>query len=139
MGRNSGGAGRAGSGGSPATGIVREKGLPPVQYVKAPRDRNKVLVKVDVAKLNDAWKKDKGYYIPRGGGGAAVPGKREGVREYLKKGKPLEAPSVNVDRHGTASFNDGRHRFSVLRDKGYKQVYVAVDRKDAARVKKELG
>ncbi len=98
------------------------------------RDDEKTVM-VDAAKLDAAWEKDKGYYL--GPGQEHGDGKRAGVEEFLKKGEPVQASRVTLDKSGTASFQDGRHRFAVLRDKGIDKMAITIS-KDEAKYAKDL-
>jgi hypothetical protein len=85
------------------------------------------LVSVSTGKLDAAWSKDKELYIPPGGGGAEIPGRRDRFRSFLDTGKPIEASEVYWDpEKKSIHFGDGRHRFTVLRDIGLKRVKVSV-------------
>lgn len=115
-----------------------QPGLAPIQWRKEPGfdARNRVLVTVDVRKLDNAWKREGvGLYIPSGGGGGEIAGRRAAFSEYLKSGKPVNTPVVNVQKDGSVRFANGRHRFSVLRDMGYHRVAVSVPRSQAARLR----
>lgn len=152
-GGGSGGAGRAGrtreasagkAKGAGGGGDAKPQGRPPqvrtadgLQYTKSFRSvvSRDVLVTVQTSKLDAAWQKDKGFYIPRGGGGAEIKGRREGFVQFLRKGKAIEASEVSVSKNGTVVFTNGRHRFSVLRDQGKKTVVIAVPRSQAKKFK----
>jgi hypothetical protein len=109
-----------------------------VRFVPHPNQRrDETTVMVDAAKLDRAWSKDAGYYVPPGAPG--IPGRREGVERFLARGEPVQASLLTLDPDGTASFIDGRHRFAVLRDKGIDRVAVTVPRSQAARVREALG
>lgn len=97
------------------------------------------MVKVNVSKLDRAWARDEGFYIPRGGGGAEIGGRRAGFERFLKSNRSVQASTVSVDKRGVVSFVDGRHRFSVLRDRGKRSVYVAVPRGQERRIKSLFG
>ncbi len=119
-------------GGKPATG---QAGAQVVQFIPHPNaSADERLVLVDPARLDAGWAKDTGYYIPAGGGGAEIKGRRAGFEKFLAKGQPIEAPRVTLDPDGTISFTDGRHRFSLLRDLGVTNVAVMVDESQAAAV-----
>ena len=95
-------------------------------------------VMVDPKKLDAAWSKDAGYYVPPGGGGAEIPGRIARFKEFLAKGKPVEAPKVYLHPDGHVSFEDGRHRFRTLADAGIDRVAVTVDRGQVEAVKRAL-
>lgn len=105
-----------------------------VKFVPHPNARPaEVTVMVNADALDAAWARDQGFYIPRGGGGAEIPGRRAGVETFLESGKPVQASRINLLEDGTAAFTDGRHRFSVLRDGGADRVAVTIPRKELAR------
>ena len=83
-------------------------------------------VLVNVERLNEAWSRNEGFFIPRGGGGAEIGGRREGVGRFLDQGRPIDMSQIHVSRSGEVSFSDGRHRFSVLRDRGMTHVPVSI-------------
>ena len=95
---------------------------------------------VPAGALDSVWRKDdKDMRVNPGGGGAEIGGRRAGVNEFLKKGRPLEASHVAIGPGGRLSFSDGRHRFSVLRDRGFKQVPVTLHKDDVDTFRKKLG
>jgi len=87
-------------------------------------------VLVDAAALDSAWSKDEGYYVPPGGGGAEVPGRRERFGRFLKTGRPVESPKAVMVGDAVA-VDDGRHRLSFLRDAGIDRVAVTVPAEQA--------
>ncbi len=94
-------------------------------------------VMVPTSVLEKGWSAgNPDHYIPPGGGGGEIGGRRANVETFLTKGKPVEASAVHVDEDGKVQFRDGRHRFSVLRDKGAAQVAVTVDKTSANRLAK---
>ena len=108
-------------------GLAEEANLPAISFKKSElkSQTNNVLVNVDVQKLDTAWKRDIGYYIEQGK--ESIKGRRAKFEEFLKKNEPIEAPVLNLKSDGqTISFGDGRHRFAVLRDMGYKQIQVSI-------------
>jgi hypothetical protein len=138
--------GKGSSGGGAASAPTASGGRTPVReaggiaYKKsqAAVDAGDVLVKVDVGKLDRAWQKDRGFYVPPGGG--ADKQKYANAREYVgRKGAKVDAPRVHLDRSGTASFTDGRHRAAAVRDAGKRSLYVTVSRGQADRVRRDLG
>ncbi len=102
---------------------------------------NQEVVYVSVSELDKAWQKDgEAFYIPPGGGGAEIGGRREGFQKFQETGKPVEMSKVYVTKEGTVSFSDGRHRFSVFRDQGKRVIPVTTDRgRSAERLKKIAG
>lgn len=106
-----------------------------IEFVKTKHDKNRVRVVVNVAKFDAAWRLDSGYYIPPGGGGAEIKGRRPNFEKFLAKGIPVEAPTVYLDDQGRIGFTDGRHRFSWLRDTGWTRVVVTVNKDQAEKFK----
>jgi predicted RNA methylase len=113
-----------------------------VSFVPHPvaKHGRRTTVMVDPAKLDAAWAADDpDKYIPPGGGGAEIGGRRAGFNDFMAKGVPIEQPNVTVN-DGKLSFNDGRHRFSVLRDAGIDQIPVTVySGREAKELEKRLG
>lgn len=145
MGRRAASAsGRTASGGSGVAGRpAATASASGVTYIKDSRDRNNVLVNVSTSKLDKAWSQDKGGYIGPGGAGA-IDGRRERFSSFLKstnngESKPIIASTVHLSKSGSVTFSDGRHRFSVLRDKGKRRVVVSVSRHQAKKVLQRFG
>lgn len=110
------------------------------QFTVDPRydPRSHKIVSADVSKLDRAFAKNKDIYIPKGGGGAEIPGRRKGFEDFLKTGKKIETPYLSYDK-GEVDFINGRHRFSVLRDKGLKSIPVMIGKDAAKEFKAEFG
>jgi hypothetical protein len=94
-----------------------------IQFIAPPG--NKVLLLGDIAKIDQSFVKDTGFYVGPNGENS-IPGRYEGFQEFLKKGIPIEAPQVSIWKN-EIGFN-GRHRFSVFRDKGFKAMPFAVSK-----------
>jgi SPP1 gp7 family putative phage head morphogenesis protein len=92
---------------------------------------------IDPAKLDPDWRKDQNYYIPENS--EAKPGARAEVERFFATGKPIEASRLVLDSKGAPSFIDGRHRFSVLRDRGVRAVAVTVPKKQAKLIEDRYG
>lgn len=107
----------------------------------AQRRSKRVGVVVDVSKIDASWAaEDRGLYIPPGGGGAEIAGRRAGVREFLKRGEALHAPDIAIaPSSGEVAFVDGRHRFTVLRDAGTPEILVSVHSTEAAAIESRFG
>ena len=109
-----------------------------VAFVPHPNARrNETTIMVDATALDRAWQLDKGYYIPTGGGGGEIGGRRANFETFLSKGEAVQASRVTVMQDGRAVFDDGRHRFSVLRDKGIDRVAITVERRDLRKIPSE--
>jgi hypothetical protein len=92
------------------------------------------LVQINIPKFDPSFQQDGGFYIPPGGEG--VTGRRAGVEKFLKTGKPVEAPEVHVDKDGIASFINGRHHYSVIRDMGHESMPMAMDSESEENARK---
>jgi hypothetical protein len=107
-----------------------------------PGDRyNFSLVEVDVAKVDRAWKPICDSYIDRDGRGANE-GRLEKFENWLSEnpGKPIWAPRVYLtDERNWVHFDDGRHRFAVLRNRGYHTVKLAVRRNQLDQFRNVFG
>jgi len=145
MGSGKSGGGKGGGGGADSKRykdgrkIVESDGE---KYMKERGRQDEVLVEVDIKKIDKSWKEDKSFYLPKDGKGESeIGGRREGFKEWREKNKdtPIESPSVVINNKGEISFNNGRHRFAVLRDSGKTKIYVTVNKKDADKVRKKYG
>jgi hypothetical protein len=87
------------------------------------------LVEVDVAKLDQDWRNSgEGYIAPDGTG--ATEGRLERFAAWLSAhaGEQVYAPSIYLNRRNHVAFADGRHRFALLRNRGYRLVKVASEK-----------
>ena len=100
---------------------------------------NDATLMVDPGKLDQDWARDEGYYIPPGGGGAEIAGRRARFERFLQEGEPVQAPRAVLGGNGRLAFEDGRHRFSVLRDLGIDRVALTVPKEQAEEFKKRYG
>lgn len=98
------------------------------------------LVEVDIKKFNDLYKKeiDTGYVGDSGK--TEHPERCNSFKEYLKSGLDIEAPQVFLrEENGDLriTFQDGRHRYSVLRDElKFKSIPLALDQESIELAKK---
>ena len=102
-----------------------------------PSAKGNELVVVDVAKANELFKKDEGYYL--GDKGQYSP--KEGIKESIENNNQMSAPIASIAiKNGKPflSFTDGRHRFSQLRDAGAKNIALSMT-PAAAKNARELG
>lgn len=84
------------------------------------------LVNIDVAKFDAAFKKDPTFYIgPDGTGG--INGRYGRVKQFMTDNSTFEASSVVVNADGSVGFQNGRHRYAVLRDAANQVIPVAMD------------
>lgn len=95
-----------------------------------------VAIEVSLAKLDQAWQRDEGYYIPRGGGTDKV--RYERAKAFLDSGRTVTMAQATYE-NGVLSFTDGRHRTAAARDQGRGTTYITVPRSQAAAVRRALG
>lgn len=118
------------------------------QFVPDPVYRDSktfVPVMVDVDKLDASFSKDgtgmEGNYIPKGGEGKR--GARSGFEAWVDKQgqEPIGMAVVGLKIHSDneVQFLNGRHRFSVLRDRGVKTMPVMTYREVAAEMRRRFG
>lgn len=99
---------------------------------------DEVVVLVDVAKFDRSWSRDALYIGPGGAGG--IDTRYTDFQHFLAETDiPVEMPEVGLTDRGELAFDNGRHRFSVLRDHGHRIVPVAVRRRDAAAIQERFG
>lgn len=105
--------------------------------IQKPANASDVTMKtVNMDKLDDAWKKDTGFYIDSSGSGA-IGGRQKNAEEYMKTGKPIDASIIEVDANGVVSFIDGRHRMTIYRDViGVDKIKVAITNSSLDNAKK---
>jgi hypothetical protein len=90
---------------------------------------------VDVARLNAAL--DALAVGPAGEN--AVPGRLDEFRRFYATGAPIEMGRVNLAPDGTVSFEDGRHRFAVLREMGFRRLPFVVPAAEAGEFRTRFG
>lgn len=82
---------------------------------------------VNVEKINNLWKKDKDMYINEIYEEIKYPLQYLKSRDNLLKKKIIEPPRIVYDEEqDLITFENGRHRFSNLRDLGCKEIPVIV-------------
>jgi hypothetical protein len=103
------------------------------------RDKG-VLVRLDVAKLDKAWRYNR---VPRGGGrDPETRFKYDGVRKWIGSGKKVDLWATTVateDEEDAVCFIEGRHSFAVLRDLGYMTIEAWVTRDEADEFVRKYG
>ncbi len=110
-----------------------------IEWVRQWR-RTDVIVWVNVAKLNESWKRDRGYYVARGARTRiASPQRYRAVAKWVASGRRMWMPHVSLDGNGNVSFTDGRHRFAWMRDHGVKALPVTTERDQAEALRKRFG
>jgi hypothetical protein len=98
------------------------------------------LVTADVAKVDNAWRYPDSSYIDADGSGS-IAGRIELFERWLSDhpGESILAPTVYLsDLRDRVHFHDGRHRFAVLRDHGYRAIKVGVLRSQVGRFRRHF-
>lgn len=109
------------------------------RFIISPHDarQKRKLVYVDAAKFDQAWAKDRNFYVGPGGTGAAISGRYERFKAFFEDNDdPIIASTVHVREDGHVGFTDGRHRFAYLRDIGMPSIPVTMNRIEIARARK---
>jgi hypothetical protein len=109
---------------------------------------DRTIVRVKVKEFDRAWKKDKNFYIGKYGTANSIGDRYErfkaildmpkDVRKkqfYQSKSGNMVASSVGVDAEGRPYFDNGRHRYAVLRDLGVKRIPVAMTKESIKNAK----
>jgi hypothetical protein len=114
--------------------------VPPRQSQNLWGDKG-VLVPLDVAKLDKAWRYNR---VPEGGG--SDPDTRfqyEGVKQWISAGQKVELWATTVtredDEEDALCFVEGRHSFAVLRDLGYATIEAWVNKDEADEIVRRYG
>ena len=82
-------------------------------------------VEVDIEKFDKGWSLDKVCYMPPKG--IASSQRKLRFVDFLREGEPIIIPDVSLLPDNIPHFDNGRHRFSVLRDLGLEKMPMAVD------------
>lgn len=96
------------------------------------------LVEIDTEKFNKAYKAHGFAYIGDSTN-VAYPQRYEGVKEYIKADKPIDASIVFVRDDGAfpeIAFQDGRHRYAFMRNMGMDRIPVAMSKESVETAKK---
>jgi hypothetical protein len=84
-----------------------------------------VVVWLNVAKADKAWRRDEDYYIPPGGAGHEYKYRKFGEWLESERAKTVWMPHVGLWRYAM-HFTDGRHRFAWMRDLGVESLPVTI-------------
>jgi hypothetical protein len=114
--------------------------VPPRQSQNLWGDKG-VLVTLDVAKLDKAWRYNR---VPEGGGSDQdTKFQYEGVNRWIGLGKKVELWATTVtredDEEDALCFVEGRHSFAVLRDLGYATIEAWVSKDEADELVRKYG
>jgi hypothetical protein len=110
-----------------------------VTFVKPERASGDVVIMTNVAKFDKAWSQDMDMYITPGGGGNAINIRYPRFVHFLTLGQPVIMSEVSVAVSDTPHFTNGRHRYSVLRDQGWKKIPMCVDPESAPKFRRLYG
>ena len=91
---------------------------------------HKKLISLNTEKIDELFKETPNFYISPNGEQGAISNRYQRVKDYFATGKDIEAPEIYLsERNGKLclDFQDGRHRYSVMRDLGLKRIKFAVD------------
>lgn len=92
-----------------------------------------VLVEVSIPKIDKVWRLNKDYYIQKN---PTHNYKYERFKEFLDTNpKFLYAPSIYITKEGEVEFDNGRHRYAVLRDLKYKTIFVSMSKESLKHAK----
>lgn len=109
-----------------------------VKFVKPPRAPDDVVVMTDIRKFDEGWSKDQMYISP-GGEGESIGDRYEHFKHYLTTGDPVIMSEVSVIYRDIPAFTNGRHRYSVFRDMGWKKIPMSVDPESAPKFRRLYG
>jgi hypothetical protein len=109
--------------------------VPPRQSQNLWGDKG-VLVTLDVAKLDKAWRYNR---VPEGGGSDPdTKFQYEGVKRWIGLDQKVELWATTVtredDEEDALCFVEGRHSFAVLRDLGYATIEAWVNKDEADEI-----
>lgn len=92
---------------------------------------NRVIADINVDKVDKLFSKDDSYIGYGGKGGIET--RYEDFNKYLHTGRKIFASRISIEEDHTGkpvvSFEDGRHRYAVLRDKGFEALPFSLDEK----------
>jgi hypothetical protein len=84
-----------------------------------------IQVNVDPKYFDSAFKKQKFQYIDSKGNNS-VPEKMAKATDYVMSEEAIDIPKVHINTYGEVVFEDGRHRYTAMRDTGAKSIPVAM-------------
>ena len=79
----------------------------------------RTIIMLNIKKINNSWKKSTLYL--------SSPDLKNDkrylkVKTFLLNGELIKPPTIDLKDNGDIKFEDGRHRFSILRDLGYLEI-----------------
>jgi hypothetical protein len=119
--------------------LMADKSRFPITFRLEKPDRARhALVTVDIARLDRAWRLTDSYITQQGG----IDDRFVRLAAWIgdRPGKPIPAPKVYLkDERSLPSFDDGRRRFALSRDLGYRTIKLAVPRKQVGQFRRAFG
>ena len=100
--------------------------------------KKKVLKLAKTNVLEQKFKENGSLYVGLNGKNGSKE-KYDNIKLFLETGEPIVAPHIYFDVKNDKTyvhFQDGRHRFAVLRDLGMREIPVAIDKKDIPTAEK---
>lgn len=96
------------------------------------------LAKIPTHKIESSFKNDTNYYVPKNGEGTKQNKfKYDKFKDFLDtKPDQIEASSLDINSDGHVHFNNGRHRYAVMRDSGVTHIPVSLDKESQINAKK---
>ena len=88
------------------------------------------LISLDTKKVDELFKKDEGFYISKNAESGAISRRYEDVKKFLETGKEIHASKVYLREENDELFlyfQDGRHRYAVMRDMGMDKIKFSLD------------
>jgi len=125
---------------SPSKRLSRIRFVPPRRVNNLWGDTG-VLVPLDVAKLDKAWRYNR---VPKfGGRNPDTKFRYQEIKRRVGRGKEVELWATTVtredDEEDALCFIEGRHSFAVLRDLGYSIIEAWVHKDEVAEIVRKYG
>ena len=100
-------------------------------------DEHTTLKSIPTHKIEQSFKNDIHYYVSKSGENSKQSKHRyEGFKEFLRsKPKEVHASSLHIHDDGKVSFNNGRHRYAVMRDAGVSHIPVSLSKESLKNAK----
>ena len=95
------------------------------------------LYNIKINKIESSFKKDKDYYIGVNGTNG-INNRYNRFIKFLNDNPKIDiiAPSIYIDDNGEVQFNNGRHRYAVIRDLGIETIPFSISNNNIKQAKK---
>lgn len=97
------------------------------------------IVWLDIVRVEASFSIDRNRYVGVGGIWAGQRSRYDNIGEFIRSGRPVWMPHLNIDDNGAVCFTDGRHRFAWVRDHGASALPVTADPDEAAELAAQFG